>query len=343
MARGRHRGRHRSTGTPTKARRLVALTVPALVVAGTSLGIAAWPDAEDARTLEEPTRVIQTPERTQAVSRSRQRAPMSDASGGARAPFALEAADSPSPPPTKAQKPTTKPTKKPKPTPTRADTPTETPGPTVVGSLYTTVNLNVRAEPSADAELIAVLERGTKVSVTDVRDDSWVLIILGDERAWVSTNYLSETKPAEEPEDFGDDSGGSGGDDDGGGISDAECASGSEVEQGLAPDAIAVHRAVCAEFPDVTSYGGVRPNAGNHTEGKALDIMVYDNSDLGDAIAEWVRANYAELGVSEVIWAQHIWTVQRADEGWRWMEDRGSDTANHYDHVHVTVYGYETQ
>ena len=33
------------------------------------------------------------------------------------------------------------------------------------------------------------------------------------------------------------------------------------------------------------------------------------------------------------------WTVQRADDGWRWMEDRGSTTANHYDHVHVTVYG----
>jgi hypothetical protein len=30
--------------------------------------------------------------------------------------------------------------------------------------------------------------------------------------------------------------------------------------------------------------------------------------------------------------------VQRSSEGWRWMEDRGSTTANHYDHVHVTVY-----
>jgi hypothetical protein len=45
------------------------------------------------------------------------------------------------------------------------------------------------------------------------------------------------------------------------------------------------------------------------------------------------------LGVSEVIWSQRIWTVERSSDGWRWMEDRGSDTANHYDHVHVTVYG----
>ena len=28
----------------------------------------------------------------------------------------------------------------------------------------------------------------------------------------------------------------------------------------------------------------------------------------------------------------------RAGEGWRWQPDRGSTTANHYDHVHVSVY-----
>jgi hypothetical protein len=27
----------------------------------------------------------------------------------------------------------------------------------------------------------------------------------------------------------------------------------------------------------------------------------------------------------------------RASEGWRYMEDRGSTTANHYDHVHVST------
>jgi hypothetical protein len=59
---------------------------------------------------------------------------------------------------------------------------------------------------------------------------------------------------------------------------------------------------------------------------------------LGDSIANYVRAHASELGVSEVIWAQRIWTVQRSSEGWRQMEDRGSSTANHYDHVHVSVY-----
>jgi hypothetical protein len=30
--------------------------------------------------------------------------------------------------------------------------------------------------------------------------------------------------------------------------------------------------------------------------------------------------------------------VERSSEGWRYMSDRGSTTANHYDHVHVSVF-----
>jgi hypothetical protein len=43
-------------------------------------------------------------------------------------------------------------------------------------------------------------------------------------------------------------------------------------------------------------------------------------------------------GVSYVIYSQRIWSVDRAGEGWRYMSDRGSSTANHYDHVHVTTF-----
>ena len=99
-----------------------------------------------------------------------------------------------------------------------------------------------------------------------------------------------------------------------------------------------MHRAVCALFPSVTGWGGRTGSGGEHSTGQALDIMI-PNSSVGQAIANYVRANYKALGVSEVIWAQHIWTVQRSSEGWRAMSDRGSTTANHYDHVHVTVYG----
>jgi hypothetical protein len=111
------------------------------------------------------------------------------------------------------------------------------------------------------------------------------------------------------------------------------------MESGLTSDAIKVHRALCARYPQVTSFGGVRPGDwGEHGSGRAVDVMISD-STVGWQMAKWLRANAKRLGVSEVIYSQQIWTVQRGGEGWRGMSDRGSATANHYDHVHVTVYG----
>jgi hypothetical protein len=59
---------------------------------------------------------------------------------------------------------------------------------------------------------------------------------------------------------------------------------------------------------------------------------------LGNAIAAYLQAHAAELDIFDVIWRQRIWTTQRAGDGWRSMPDRGSVTANHFNHVHVSVY-----
>ncbi|MGH3340272.1 MAG: SH3 domain-containing protein, partial [Propionibacteriaceae bacterium] len=99
-----------------------------------------------------------------------------------------------------------------------------------------------------------------------------------------------------------------------------------------------VHRALCHRYPQVRSFLGVRSSSGFHGEGRALDCMISDSS-VGWDLAKWVRANARSLGVMEVIYRQQIWTVQRSSEGWRSMSDRGSPTANHMDHVHVSVYG----
>lgn len=97
-----------------------------------------------------------------------------------------------------------------------------------------------------------------------------------------------------------------------------------------------MYEASCRNFPDITSYGGVRAgDPGNHGTGQALDIMV--SGQRGWQIAEYMRANASSLGVTEVIYEQKIWTTQRSSEGWRSMSDRGSATANHYDHVHVST------
>jgi hypothetical protein len=199
--------------------------------------------------------------------------------------------------------------------------------PKITGSKYTTTDLNVWTLPDQKGTLLTVLSKGSKVSVTGEVEGSWTEIVRNGVSRWVKTRYLSATKPVEREAAASS-----------GGISSEACKSGSDVEDGLTPDAIRVHRAVCAAFPSVTSYGGVRSgDGGEHGTGQALDIMV--TGSTGDEIAAYVKAHYRELGVSEVIWEQRIWTVQRSSEGWRGMEDRGSATANHYDHVHVTVYG----
>lgn len=200
--------------------------------------------------------------------------------------------------------------------------------PEVVGSRYATTALKVRASANADSRVVAVLDRGAKVSITDQRRNGYRQISHKGTFRWVKADFLSTRKPTAASRSTSS----------GGGLSSAACPSGSggsAVEGGLTRNAIAVHRAVCARFPSVSSYGGIRGGGGNHGQGRALDIMV--RGATGDRIAAFLRANARALGVTEVIWEQRIWTVQRASEGWRPMPDRGSATANHYDHVHVSV------
>lgn len=54
-------------------------------------------------------------------------------------------------------------------------------------------------------------------------------------------------------------------------------------------------------------------------------------------LSRWAAANAGPLKVQYVIFEQRIWNISRASEGWRWMADRGSRTANHYDHVHISI------
>jgi hypothetical protein len=106
-------------------------------------------------------------------------------------------------------------------------------------------------------------------------------------------------------------------------------------EAGLQPDTVKVFRAVCERFPQVGEYGGIA-GRGEHATGQALDIMV--RGSLGDEIAAFLQEHRSELGIEYLIWEQRIWRPATS-ASWRPMSDRGGDTANHVDHVHVTTYG----
>ena len=116
------------------------------------------------------------------------------------------------------------------------------------------------------------------------------------------------------------------------------------AEKGLKPNAIKTRRAVLAKWPQITTIYGVRADPiPDHPSGRAIDIMIpnYKSAGgkaLGKEISRWAQANAKDLGIQYVIWDQRIWNVQRNAEGWRYMADRGGDSANHKNHVHITVF-----
>ena len=205
----------------------------------------------------------------------------------------------------------------------------------ISGTRYACASVRVRKGPGTSFKVVKTLNTGDKIKVTRHLENGWREVSIGGNRNWVINQCLLKSKPAPPKPKAKSSNGASR--KPSGSVSGARCASGSAVEAGLVPNAIKVHRALCSRFPGIYAYGGRRASSGFHGTGQALDAMVRSNS-YGWEVAYWVRANSKSLGVSEVIFAQKIWTRQRSGEGWRWMEDRGNATANHYDHVHVSVY-----
>lgn len=181
--------------------------------------------------------------------------------------------------------------------------------------LWTTDELNIWDEPGEKAEKLGELDAGKKVLVTGREMWGRSEIVLGGKSRWVTSGYFSDEKPP---------------------TLGGECTNGSSIDSGVSSSIVAIHRAVCANFPEITVYGTLRGGGGDHGSGRAIDIMV--SGARGWEVANFVRANYAALGVSYVIYSQSIWSVERAGEGWRGMSNRGSATANHFDHVHVSVF-----
>lgn len=189
--------------------------------------------------------------------------------------------------------------------------------PKVVGTRYATVALNIRTA-SSGGSTITTVPAGAALQITGVTQNGREQVVYQGAVRWVTAGYLASSAPS------------SGG--------------GSSVGlSGLRPSAAAIVAESRTRFPQITTYYGVRPDSlPDHPSGRAVDIMLPNyrsasSKALGKEIAEWAKANASRLNVEYIIWDQHIWSVARSREGWRWMASRGSDTANHKDHVHITV------
>jgi hypothetical protein len=182
---------------------------------------------------------------------------------------------------------------------------------------WTSTSLNLWSRPDKRGKEVGEIDEGEKVLVTGRKYADRAEIVVDGKSRWVTAGYFTDEKPP---------------------TLGGPCTNGTTVPDAVSASIKKIHDAVCANFPDISVYGTFRGASisGDHETGHAVDIMI--SGSEGWKVAEFVRANYAVFGVSYIIFSQKIWSVERSGEGWRGMPNRGSATANHYDHVHVSVY-----
>lgn len=211
-----------------------------------------------------------------------------------------------------------------------------------VGSRWSTTSVNVRTGPGTTFDVISAIAAGSDMTITDITHEGWQQVSLKNGAGWIKAAYLSETEPVaptttaatqttnaapQKTESSSSNQAPSSG---------GNCAKAGNAENGMTSNTVSVLRTVCAQFSSITSYGGYRAGAsGYHGSGQAIDAMI--SGPAGWDVANWVQANASSLGVIEVIYQQKIWTSQRSGDGWRSMSSRGSASADHYDHVHISV------
>jgi hypothetical protein len=117
---------------------------------------------------------------------------------------------------------------------------------------------------------------------------------------------------------------------------------GAAPEEGLQVKTIWAARAISVMFPEIKTIGGYRQDALKwHPNGLAIDVMIPNHNtdegiELGNQIAGLALANAERWGVLHVIWRQGFYPGIGAPS---WTADYGNETANHFDHVHISTDG----
>jgi uncharacterized protein YbdZ (MbtH family) len=197
----------------------------------------------------------------------------------------------------------------------------------------TTDTLNVRSGPGTGNSVIRSLSPGTRVTLLSgqtqfANGHQWVRIAEGQ---WVAKTFLNcnggGSNPPPSPPSGGGGSVGS--------FPTSYSASGYTF---VGKRAQTLHFLKDRFTASATTYA-------SHSEGalSSADLWTrgaaYGNDNSGVAsmnqMADYIAANRGQLGVKYVIWKQRI----NLGSGWRQMENRGSITQNHFDHVHITFEG----
>ena len=181
-----------------------------------------------------------------------------------------------------------------------------------------TAGTAIRAAADTGSEQVATLAAAEAVRTTGKTKGTFTEVIWDGATRWVATIALSSTKPRVD------------------GFIDL----GSSSLNKLEPNGKAAVLAVRAAFPQIKTIYGWRASSSystDHPNGRATDNMIPDykkNKALGDALAAWAIAHGDELNISYLIWRQQSYDIRRGS--WKKMSDRGSDNANHLNHVHIS-------
>lgn len=172
----------------------------------------------------------------------------------------------------------------------------------------------MRSTPDAAAAEVASLKAGDILRSTGTTKTTFTEVIWNGSTAWVATASLSATKP----------------------VTDL----GSDSLNKLEPNGKVAVLEVRANFTKIRTIYGWRTSSAyssDHPNGRAIDIMIpdyKDNKALGDKVAQYFIDNGKRLNITYIIWRQRSYTLTRGS--WKKMSDRGSDNANHMNHVHVS-------
>lgn len=104
-------------------------------------------------------------------------------------------------------------------------------------------------------------------------------------------------------------------------------------EVGLQPNTILAARTISAQFPQIATIDGVRPDSKPwHPRGLAIDIMIPNPESpegiaLGDQIRAFAMANAARFGLQDVIW-RGVYSTPAGPQ---------ASGYGHFDHVHITT------
>lgn len=226
------------------------------------------------------------------------------------------------------------------------------------GNKFVQADTVVRAQASGDAASIGSVKAGDKISVTDKVEGTFRQVALDGKVGYILDARLGDAAPVKETPKPAVKAAPAKAAPAKAAAKAAPAAKAAAAKQesapaskydgpstysgktvlGLKPKAMVVYNAVTARW-SFSSIGGYRAtnNRSNHGLGGAIDFMLTPGKDSakGWAVANYLAANASAFQIDHIIFEQKIWTPYKPY--WRPMANRGSITANHYDHVHVSV------